>query len=151
MVYNIIYGGVANGSSHGIYNSPHANTPTIVNNTVDGGIGNISYAFNTSHPSNSVVTGNILNGGSGNTSYAIYHGAGAGDVGNYQLNTLFTSGGSIQYCLYEDGGSSPISFNGNRLFGCQTALYYDQGFNPINSITTINGGTTGGPTYSGNY
>ncbi|TGK88315.1 hypothetical protein EHQ23_05630 [Leptospira bourretii] len=151
VVYNIIYGGVANGSSHGIYNSPHANTPTIVNNTVDGGTGNISYAFNTSHPSNSAVTNNFLNGGSGNTSYAIYHGAGAGDVGNYQFNTLFTSGGSIQYCLYEDGGSSPISFNGNRLFGCQTALYYDQGFNPINSITTINGGTTGGPTYSGNY
>lgn len=148
---NVIFGGIALDSAHGIYNTPHANTPTILSNTIDGGTGNISYAFNTSHPSNSVVTSNILNGGTGNVSYAIYQGAGASDVGIYQFNTLFTSGGAIRYCLYENGGSNPISFNGNRLFGCQTALYFDEGLNPINSITTINGGTIGGPTYSGNY
>lgn len=151
VAYNTIYGGIANDSSHGIYNSPHANTPTIIFNTIDGGTGSFSYAFNTSHPSNSVVTNNILNAGSGNTSYAIYQGAGAGDVGNYQFNTLFTSGGSIRYCLFENGGSSPITFNGNRLFSCPTALYYDNASNAINDIGTVNGGTLGGATYSGNY
>lgn len=151
VAYNTIYGGIANDSSHGIYNSPHANTPTIIFNSIDGGTGSFSYAFNTSHPSNSIVTNNILNAGSGNTSYAIYQGAGAGDVGNYQFNTLFTSGGNIRYCLFENGGSSPITFNGNRLFSCPTALYYDNASNAINDIGTVNGGTLGGATYSGNY
>ncbi|WP_165782542.1 hypothetical protein [Leptospira meyeri] len=151
VVFNTIYGGIANDSAHGIYNSPHANTPMIANNTINGGSGSISYAVNTSYPSNASVASNILDGGTGNSSMAFYHGAGATDVGNYQFNTLFTSGGSNRYCLFEAGSSSPISFNGNRLFSCPTALYFDEASNPINDITTINGGTFGGSSYSGNY
>ncbi|MCW7468124.1 hypothetical protein [Leptospira kanakyensis] len=148
---NVIYGGNSLDSAHGIYNTPHANTPTIINNTVEGGTGSISYGLNSSHPSNSIVTGNSFDGGTGNTSMAIYHGFGAGDVNAYQQNTLFTTGGTNRYCFYEGGGTNPLSFNGNRLFNCPTALYFDNATTFINDIGTINGGTAGGASFTGNY
>ncbi|PJZ44938.1 DUF1565 domain-containing protein [Leptospira brenneri] len=149
--YNTIYGGNATTSAHAIYNSPDSNSPTIIGNTLEGGSGSISYALNTSYPSNATVTNNLMNGGGGVTSIALYHGFGSGDIGNYQNNVLFTSGGTNRYCLYEGGGTNPISFNGNRLLDCPTALYFDEATTIINDIATINGGTVGGPTYSGNY
>ncbi|WP_244594320.1 DUF1565 domain-containing protein [Leptospira ryugenii] len=150
---NTIDAGIAtNNSAHGIYTGPQANNPTIVGNIIYGGSGNISFGLNTSHPSNITLTSNSIDGGIGNTSYAIYHGTGGGNVGSYQSNSLYTSGGTNRYCLFEAGtGSSPLIFNQNRIYNCPTAIYFDQGSVAINSISTINGGTTNGSSYSGNY
>ncbi len=150
---NNIHGGTATTTAaHGIYTGPQANNPVISGNTIYGGAGLISYGLNNSHPSNPNVSNNSLDGGIGTTSYAIYHGTGAGNVSSYQSNSLFTSGGTTRYCLYEAGaGSSPVSFNNNRLFNCPSALYFDQGSVTINSLATINGSTTNGSSYTGNF
>ncbi len=154
IINNQISGGSAPaGAAHAIYNGPQANTPTISGNTIYGGSGAISYGLNTSHPSDFNLSNNTIDGGIGTNSYAIYHGnGGSGNVGSYQNNTLFTSGGTNRYCLYEAGAiSSPISFNNNHIFDCPSAYYFDQGTTTIFSFVTINGGTTNGSSYTGNY
>ncbi|EOQ97638.1 hypothetical protein LEP1GSC195_0236 [Leptospira wolbachii serovar Codice str. CDC] len=150
---NTILGGNAPlASSHGIYNAQQSNTPIILGNTLFGGTGLISYALNTSPPSNPTVMNNSMDGGAGITSRALYFPVGGGIFGNYQNNTLFTTGGTNRYCVYEEiGGTNPLIFSGNRLFDCPTALYLDDGATAINNIGTINGWTGGGSTYSGNY
>ncbi|TGK87721.1 hypothetical protein EHQ24_00435 [Leptospira noumeaensis] len=152
IVSNTIHGGDApNASAHGIYNAPQTNTPSIIGNTFFGGTGIISYALNTSPPSNPTVTNNHMDGGAGITSRALYFPSGVGNLGNYQNNILFTSGGTNRYCVYEAGGTNPLIFNGNRLTDCPTALYFDEGTTVITNIGTVNGGTVNGSTYSGNY
>ncbi|PKA10385.1 hypothetical protein CH372_19675 [Leptospira meyeri] len=152
IVSNTIYGGDAPlASAHGIYNAPQSNTPSIIGNTFFGGTGAISYALNTSPPSNPTVMNNSMDGGTGITSRALYFPGGVGNLGNYQNNTIFTSGGTNRYCVYEAGGTNPFIFNGNRLKDCPTALYFDEGTTVINNIGTVNGGTVNGSTFSGNY
>ncbi|EMY68472.1 hypothetical protein LEP1GSC199_1460 [Leptospira vanthielii serovar Holland str. Waz Holland = ATCC 700522] len=152
IVSNTIQGGNAPvASAHGIYNAPQVNTPSIIGNTFFGGTGMISYALNTSPPSNPTVTNNSMDGGAGITSRAVYFPGGVGNLGNYQNNTLFTTGGTNRYCVYEAGGTNPFIFNGNRLFDCPTALYFDEGTTAITDIGTVNGGTVNGSTYSGNF
>lgn len=152
IVSNTLHGGNAPlASAHGIYNAPQTNTPSIIGNTFFGGTGAISYALNTSPPSNPTVRNNSMDGGAGISSRALYFPGGAGNLGNYQNNILFTSGGSNRFCVYEAGGTNPLIFNGNRLTDCPTALYFDEGTTAITNIGTVNGGTVNGSTYSGNY
>jgi hypothetical protein len=152
---NTINAGTATAlAAHAIYTGPQANNPIISGNTVYGGAGSISYGLNTSNPLNVTLTKNIIDGGVGTNAYAIYHGAGGGNTGSYQSNSLFTSGGTNRYCLFEAGtgaGNSPTVFNNNQLYNCPTALYRDENTTNINSISTINGGTTNGSSYSGNF
>ncbi|MDF3818995.1 right-handed parallel beta-helix repeat-containing protein [Leptospira sp. 96542] len=148
---NAISGGNAIGSSHALYTAPQANNPIISGNTIFGGTGQISYGLNTSFPSNVSLVNNSIDGGLGNTSYAIYHGTGVADVGNYTSNVFTTSGGGNRYCLFEAGDSNPMSVINNQFLNCPQGLYFDEGTTAIFSVATINGGTVGGSSYTGNF
>ncbi|MCZ8156378.1 MAG: hypothetical protein O9264_09695 [Leptospira sp.] len=152
---NSINGGTSStDTTFGIF-LQNGSSATIKNNTINAGNSPATAAhaiYTGPQGNNPIIIDNLIYGGGGNISYAIYHGTGGGNVGSYQSNTLFTSGGTNRYCLYEaGGGSSPVTFNSNRLFSCPTALYLDQGSVTINSFITINGGTTNGGSYTGNF
>jgi hypothetical protein len=109
---NVVHGGFGSSSSYGIAiqwpSSSGMSSPTIRNNTINGGGGtwSISILVYTSAP---LISNNIL----------------------------FTSGGTNRICYDEAiGGGYPTAFTNNLLFNCPTALYFDNNTTNITNLTT---------------
>lgn len=54
-------------------------------------------------------------------------------------NIIFSTGDNNQYGIYEDDANSdPSSVQNNDIYGCDTALYYDEGTTAIDNATGLN-------------
>jgi hypothetical protein len=113
---NTIHGGHFTGSSYGV--QIESSSPTIQNNTINGGSGTtVSYGIQNKRFGSSATPSNPI----------------------IENNIIITTGTGPEYCIHEiDADMDPVSLKHNDLFGCGTALYFDEGTTPLSSIAAVN-------------
>ncbi len=119
---NVIEGGTATVTSYGIYAN---GTPSnFEENEISGGVSNLNsygvYVINSNSPT--FIDNTIDGGRAANSAYALYFGFSLGSV--IQNNTLSTSAGVTRYCVYDFLASGPMQLTSNIFQSCSTALLY---------------------------
>jgi len=116
----------------------YSSSPRIENNTINGGSGNRSFGIydDTSSPS---IQNNTINGGSGATSYGIFSTSSSADIVN---NTIVAGGGNYSVGIYIEL-SSPNIVNNTISGGNGTVSYGIFNYASSSRIAnnTINGGS----------
>jgi hypothetical protein len=143
---NTIDGGNGGRNSYGVWSTVESSASSIRNNTIHGGSpGESSFGIQNEGAS-PTIQNNTINGGSGLTfSYGIQNTrfipSGSPSSPTIDNNIIFTTGPGSEYCIHEADvllPMEPVSLRNNDLFGCGTALYFDEAANNLISIADVN-------------
>jgi len=143
---NTIDGGNGGRNSYGVWSTIESSTAKIRNNTIHGGSpGESSFGIQNEGAS-PTIQNNTINGGNGLTfSYGIqnkrFDPSGSPSSPTIENNIIFTTGPGSEYCIHEAEALhvvEPVSLRNNDLFGCGTALYFDEAANNLTSIADVN-------------